>query len=91
MEFRVSALGSMRPAAASAPTAVEITAASLIMAGSNARWSKAAKSTAGLAPGEESARMPLERCGEPFSCTSMRRFRPNAGILQSFPENREHR
>src|ERR1700730_7333887 len=28
------------------------------MGGSNAPWSKAAKSTAGLAPGEESARMP---------------------------------
>src|ERR1700687_4460600 len=49
------------------------------MGGSNAPWSKAAKSTAGLAPGEESARMPLERCGEHLSrvprCQDFRQMR----------------
>jgi hypothetical protein len=40
------------------------------MGGSNAPWSKAAKSTAGLAPGEEFARIPLERCGEHLSRVS---------------------
>jgi hypothetical protein len=37
------------------------------MAGSNARWSKAAKSTAGLAPGEKSGKIHSERYREYLS------------------------